>query len=417
MQERENAFDLQIRSIIGDAEEAVPSGAWEAVADRLDKAARRRTVLRRWGIGLAVAAAAAALGIFLWNGTGNSNGSIITGQTNAFAVAEHPGAAQGADAAVHDRDGLPIVGRETPAAASPVVRRVQAVPREVVPPAVLDAAAGEDPLPGTVPEETAAPAPVPAPAGPTPSVTEPSAPQAVEDFSDDAGMLARLAAEEARPQRKVSLYLGGDVSSNGHPTSGLTGFRRAQGTTVTLRRDEFRELSTESTYGIPVSLGIGARWSLSDRWSVGAGVSYSLLTRSFRGLYWDSEGTRHPVGGEGGDIRNYQHYIGIPVNLYYDILSGRDVKFYASVGGTVERNIADRYRFSAADGGMSFTQGVQGMQLSAGAGLGVEFRLVDRLGLYVDPSVRYYFDNKQPKSIRTQQPLMVNLEVGLRVGF
>ena len=54
------------------------------------------------------------------------------------------------------------------------------------------------------------------------------------------------------------------------------------------------------------------------------------------------------------------------------------------------------------------------MQLSANAGFGVEFMLGDHLGLYIDPSLRYYFDNGQPKSIRTVQPLMLGFEMGFR---
>ena len=55
------------------------------------------------------------------------------------------------------------------------------------------------------------------------------------------------------------------------------------------------------------------------------------------------------------------------------------------------------------------------VQLSANLGIGVEFLLGDYLGLYVDPSLRYYFDNGQPASIRTAQPLMLGFEMGLRV--
>ena len=57
---------------------------------------------------------------------------------------------------------------------------------------------------------------------------------------------------------------------------------------------------------------------------------------------------------------------------------------------------------------------VAGMQLSANAGIGVEFMLGQHLGLYVDPSVRYYFDCGQPKNIRTVQPLMLGFEMGFR---
>ena len=38
----------------------------------------------------------------------------------------------------------------------------------------------------------------------------------------------------------------------------------------------------------------------------------------------------------------------------------------------------------------------------------------DSIGLYLDPSVRYYFHGNQPKSIRTDKPFMFNLDAGLR---
>ena len=43
-----------------------------------------------------------------------------------------------------------------------------------------------------------------------------------------------------------------------------------------------------------------------------------------------------------------------------------------------------------------------------------KFLVGNFLGIYIDPSLRYYFDNNQPKSIRTAQPLMFGFEMGLR---
>ena len=51
------------------------------------------------------------------------------------------------------------------------------------------------------------------------------------------------------------------------------------------------------------------------------------------------------------------------------------------------------------------------------AGIGVEFRLGRYVGLYIDPSLRYYFNNGQPKSIRSSQPLMLGFEAGLRFNL
>ena len=58
-----------------------------------------------------------------------------------------------------------------------------------------------------------------------------------------------------------------------------------------------------------------------------------------------------------------------------------------------------------------------GLQFSANAGIGAEFMIGKHMGLYIDPSLRYYFSNGQPKSIRTAQPLMLGFEMGLRFNI
>ena len=83
----------------------------------------------------------------------------------------------------------------------------------------------------------------------------------------------------------------------------------------------------------------------------------------------------------------------------------------------MEKAIVSHYRIPDASGNIDFREKVPGVQWSAAAGLGIEFHLSPLVGLYVDPSLRYYFPGDQPVSIRTQQPLMMGLEAGLRFDF
>jgi hypothetical protein len=62
-------------------------------------------------------------------------------------------------------------------------------------------------------------------------------------------------------------------------------------------------------------------------------------------------------------------------------------------------------------------EAVKGVQLSANVGIGVEFILGKHVGIYLDPSLRYYFTGSQPKSIRTVQPLMLGFEAGVRFNL
>ena len=187
---------------------------------------------------------------------------------------------------------------------------------------------------------------------------------------------------------------------------------RRPGISAAPERTGIKETSTNTTYGIPVSAGIGIRIGVAPRWSIGTGVNYTLLSRKFYGTYTLLGDNGNILKDISSDIRGSQHYIGIPVNVYYDVISSKNINFYAYAGGTAEKCIADKYQVLNTD--ITHTEKVRGMQLSAGIGMGVEFLVGNFLGIYIDPSLRYYFDNNQPKSIRTAQPLMFGFEMGLR---
>ena len=57
------------------------------------------------------------------------------------------------------------------------------------------------------------------------------------------------------------------------------------------------------------------------------------------------------------------------------------------------------------------------LQCTGGCVIGVKYLFCNSVFIYSDPGIRYYFDCGQPRSIRTQQPLMMNFEVGLRFGL
>ena len=55
-----------------------------------------------------------------------------------------------------------------------------------------------------------------------------------------------------------------------------------------------------------------------------------------------------------------------------------------------------------------------GLQWSANVGIGLEYRFLDFMGVYVDPRLTYFFDCGQPYSVRSEQPLQFNLQMGFR---
>jgi hypothetical protein len=217
--------------------------------------------------------------------------------------------------------------------------------------------------------------------------------------------------DEKKGRREVSLVFSGIAGTNNAQNDTRPGPMRAPSAAVP-QKTGITETSSRSTYGIPLSAGIGVRIGLNDRWSIGTGAGYTYLSRTFYGKY-----TQVGEGGQitntiSSDIRNTQSYIGIPVNVFCNILGNEHLNLYAYAGGAAEKCISDKYEVLNTT--FTHKEKVKGAQFSANVGIGVEFMLGKHLGLYIDPSLRYYFDNGQPESIRTAQPLMLGFEMGFR---
>lgn len=170
--------------------------------------------------------------------------------------------------------------------------------------------------------------------------------------------------------------------------------------------DTVLEKKTKS-FSIPVSVGITSKIRLGDRFDIGIGVNYTVMTRKLAGEFNRTYYT---------DIRNIQQYIGIPVNIYYNLIGNDRLNVYLQAGGTAERGISDSYKMVGADNSIiTHKEKVKGVQFSASAGIGIEYWITDLIGVYFDPTIRYYFDNRQTRSIRTEQPLQTGFETGLRL--
>lgn len=384
--------DILMRSILSEAREEVPAHIWEGISAELDKRQTRKPVVlwfRRTAVA-AAAAAAVAVGVVLHRDGGAGTMLVPEAEGSGMVAVVEPEAAakpEGQTAA------------EQLAAITYVADADKAVK------------AGKEAVRKTVvPSET----------------EEPETPvaQEVKERAEDARK--KEAAEyfpevwpededEVRKRNRegVSLVLSGVAgTNNARNGSGNGPFKRPQISTAPPKTG-IEEKSTESTYGLPLSAGVGVKIGLTPRWSIGTGVNYTLLTRRFYGTYTHVDGNGIVDVSTGSDIRNIQQYVGVPVNVFYNILDRDHVNFYAYAGGTVEKCISDKYSLMGTS--INHSETAKGVQLSANAGVGVEFILGKRLGLYIDPSLRYYFDCGQPKSIRTVQPLMLGFEMGLRV--
>lgn len=419
MQKEYKDIDSLFRTMLGDAEEEVPSYLSDRVFGQLDlrsgKQGGKRPVPAwwRWAAPVVAVAAALLLAVLLWpeqevRPVNVSDVTAMVEPQKSHTVVEpaEPGLAVMSGNPVPEAKFTRLVpGTEK------VTEPVMAGPEDNVPEdrqeQIAENSADEDQT-GNRTEEHAA-----AEVEEEVDIRQAS----VEDFpegrwdgpSDDD-------IKEGNSYERVSLEFGGDVSGNGN-AKGIGRFGGFRAPAMGVRNDTWIEQTgTESSYAIPVSFGLGVKVALAKRWSLGTGVNYTLLQRTFSGVYTKVQ-DGETVTKLSSDVRNSIHYIGIPLNVYYDIVSGNHFRLYAYGGGTFEKGVKNSFRVKNAPEDIFLSEKVKGVQLSAGAGLGVEFIVSKRFGIYLDPGFRYYFDCDQPVSIRTQQPFTMNFELGFRVDI
>lgn len=389
---KENDFDISVRNILAGAEESVSPDLWKGVEARLDQAAAPKRAVPVWlwrsVAGVAAAAAVAAAVVLTAPEKNLSNQPTI----NTVASATD---APLPEETLPEEEVTPVVEQ---------VSRLRARTARVWEAPALDVC--EEPLVSgaVVPEEHRRPQ----------SIIGPAAHEE-QSVSSDQDAFNRLSFEEHKTHRRgtYSMSLQGNLQSNTRPQSPSSTIRRTSGIFLAPPPTQTGILSErpEFSFGLPVSAGIGFRYDFTPRWGIGTGIQYTNLSRSFMGDYREVE--NGPVLYD-TDISNQLHYVGIPLNLFFNIVNDGNWNVHVRMDGTAEKLVDNHFVIHDTGGDIHYRQTVDPLQLSAGVGVGVEFKFTPYLGIYFDPTLRYYFDCGQPRSLRTIQPLRLDFEVGLR---
>jgi opacity protein-like surface antigen len=154
----------------------------------------------------------------------------------------------------------------------------------------------------------------------------------------------------------------------------------------------------------PIRFGFSLRYRLDDRWSVESGITYTRLTADITTT----------ADGQATATEQRLNYIGIPLNVSYQMWGSRYFNFYLSAGGLVEKMV----KGCRTTKGVSNSVNIHPLQVSVNGALGAEFKFIDNLSLYAEPSLNYYFDNGSAiPTFYQEKPLNFNLNVGLRFNI
>ena len=152
-------------------------------------------------------------------------------------------------------------------------------------------------------------------------------------------------------------------------------------------------------HDMPISIGFTASYSVTPRIALASGLVYTLATSSFQ------HGASMPTETQ------TLHYVGIPLNLSYTVWGNSWLRTYIMAGAQADMNVKATLK---ADGHKSNIDNDRA-QFSVTGGAGVQLNVAQQLGVYVEPGVRYYFDNGSAvQTIFKEHPTNFSLQVGLR---
>ena len=173
------------------------------------------------------------------------------------------------------------------------------------------------------------------------------------------------------------------------------------------------EVTTEYSHKMPVKIGASIRYDFNKFLGIESGLTYSFLSSDLK------TGEEGAVSGWSKGVQS-MHYLGIPLNLSFNIFSSRYFNAYVTAGGLMEKCVrgslkTDEYLDGKYHGSSSTALKQKGLQWSVNGAAGIQVNILPQLGLYMEPGVSHHFsNNSKVHTIYSDKPTDFSLSFGLR---
>lgn len=412
----DNWTDL-LRDKLEEHQSPVPDGLWADIERKLDKsaakpAAKHTVPLFRWVAAAACILLLAGAGLMFFNPVSTLPADIRVAQERQQGSHEPTGTSEQDVPATPSQRGASLV-----AALSPQQRmaaqahgtdngKADHAPLEAAETDIVALASTDQPVAVTALSDTATASQRPQPARQTAAqrpVThrEPKFTRtATSSKHKGTGWSAALYA--------ANMMMGnasGDISSQpvlAVMSSNEMPFIPVDGLLLSGVMPRYMEDAKEKTeHKMPVSIGMTAKYHLTSRWAVSTGLVYTRLRSDFT----------HQSAGISMVDKQILHYIGIPLKAEYRLLKWGGLAAYVAAGGEMDKNIKASMETEGIDNDIKKDR----TQWSADASVGVQYDFLPQLGVYVEPGVKYYFNNHSSlENYYKEHPWNFNLQLGLR---
>ncbi|MCC9044348.1 PorT family protein [Myroides sp. M-43] len=174
-----------------------------------------------------------------------------------------------------------------------------------------------------------------------------------------------------------------------------------------------REVNTKIDHKRPIRFGLSVYYQLGEKWGVNTGLIYTKLSSTL-----NSGSVDYKVMGE-----QTLHYIGVPIQVNYNVWKKGDFYAYVNGGASVEKSVYGTFKAKykvndKIEDGTKENIHAKGIQLSVNASVGVEYKLGKGIGVFLEPEMRYHFDDGSSISnIYKEKPFNFNVQMGLRYSI
>ena len=141
-----------------------------------------------------------------------------------------------------------------------------------------------------------------------------------------------------------------------------------------------RKQQVNAKHHAPVSVGLQVAFGIAPRLSLSTGMVYTRTSSDF-----------YPYApGSSYNVHQVLHYVGIPVGLNYEFWQSGGFHAYVMAGAEADYNVKND---TEEEGVKKEDAKRDRVQLSGKASLGAQYDITPKVGLYIEPGAKYYFDN------------------------
>lgn len=183
-------------------------------------------------------------------------------------------------------------------------------------------------------------------------------------------------------------------------------------------KEEEVKPESETIHNQPISFGLLTSFPLTRKLQIETGVVYTYLSSETK--------------SKSSDFQNSEkvqfHYLGVPLNLNYTLMSINNLNLFVTAGAMIEKDINGKIKYYDEKEAGSINSGYasnrsskikqQNPQFSVTGGVGITYPIYDKANLFGKIGGRYYMKaNNEYKTYYSDEKFGLDIQLGIKFNF